>query len=73
MQLLLAGHSQFACTIQGSGENHTFSIVLNTRSGNVGASLDLVEKRDGNRKAVQKIQAFLDYLKNNRHIVATER
>ena len=69
MQLLPVGHSQFAITTRRSGAFNSYIVYLNTRSGNLGASLKLIGQEDNNRQAVQQLLLFVDYLKNNRHIV----
>jgi hypothetical protein len=70
MQIFKAGHSQFAVTTLRAGSYNTYEIYLSTRSGNLGASLELVKRGDGPKKALQQVQVFLDYLKNNRHHMA---
>lgn len=67
-QVIQAGHSHVAVTTERSGGYTTCSIALATRCGNIGAVLQLVRKEDSNRKAAQLLLAFLDYIKNNRHI-----
>lgn len=69
MQLLPVGHSQFAITTRRSGPSNSYIVLLNTRAGNVGASFQLVKQNDNNRKAVHQLLLFVDYLKNNRHIM----
>lgn len=70
MQLRAAGHSLFSITAQREGSYNTYGIFLSTRAGDLGASLELVKPGYGNKRAVQQLQLFLDYLKNNRHIAA---
>ena len=70
MQLLTVGHSQFAVTTRRTGTFNSYIIYLNTRSGNIGTSLELVGREDNNRQALQQLLLFMDYLKNNRNIVA---
>lgn len=72
-QVLGVGHSRVAITAHGTGVHTTYSIFLSTRSGNIGASLQLVKRDEGNRKAVQELLLFLDYLKNNRHMLESEK
>jgi len=69
MQLVPVGHSQFAITTERSGEYNSYMVFLNTRSNNLGATLELVSRGDNNRRAVQQLLQFLDYLKNNRHMI----
>lgn len=73
MQMLAAGHSLFAVTTNQAGVYNNYTVFLSTRSGNLGATLELVKHGYGNRKAVQQLRLFLDYLKNNRHIAAAEK
>lgn len=69
LQILPVGHSHFAITMQHAGAYSSYSISLATRSGNVGTFLQLVTQNQGSKKALQELLLFLDYLKNNRHIV----
>lgn len=69
MQVITAGKSRFAITIQKAGNYNTYRVLLSTVSGNLGASLELVNGRDNNYSAVQKLYIFLDYLKNNIHLI----
>lgn len=69
MQVITAGKSKFAITIQKAGNYNTYRVLLSTMSDNLGASLELVNDRDNNYSAVQKLYIFLDYLKNNIHLI----
>jgi hypothetical protein len=73
MHIRAVGHSQFAVTTQRMGQYNTYGIFLNTRSGNLGAALEVVKRGNGNKKAAQQLHLFLDYLKNNRHIATAEK
>jgi hypothetical protein len=67
MQLLPVGHSQFTINTERMGSFNTYAIYLSTRTGDLGASLELVKRGEGNRKTLENLFLFLDYLKNNRH------
>jgi hypothetical protein len=69
---LPAGHSFFAVRTWKTGAYTNYFVVLSTRSGDKGATLELLSEQDGNKKAAQKLLVFLDYLKNNRHLTTTE-
>lgn len=71
IQLLPVGHSQFVVLAQQAGTFINYTIILSTRFGNVGASLEVVTRGSGNRQAAQQLLRFLDYLKNNRHLAQT--
>ncbi len=71
MHFRTVGHSQFAVTTQRTGQYNTYGIFLSTRSGNLGAALEVVNPGNGNKKAAQQLHLFLDYLKNNRHIATS--
>lgn len=72
-QLLPAGHSNLTVAMQRTGAYCTYTVFVNTRSNDIGASLEVVKSGSGNKKALQQLQAFLDYLKNNRHIITAEK
>lgn len=72
MELLPAGHSHIAVATQRTGAHTTYSVSLSTRSGDVGTFLQLVKRNQGNKRAVQELLLFLDYLKNNRHMVGSK-
>jgi len=69
MQVLPVGHSQFAITTEPKGNVAVYTIYLSTRIQNLGASLEVVEPKTGNRRTVQNLLLFLDYLKNNRPFI----
>lgn len=73
VQVFPVGRSYFAVTTQAGGAYSTYAIILNTLSGVMGATLEVVKQGAGNKKAMRQLQVFLDYLKNNRHIAAIER
>lgn len=68
-QLWPAGHTRFAVNVQRTGSSYTYSIFVSTRLGDVGTTLDLVKRQSSSRRAVQQLLQFLDYLKNNRHLI----
>jgi hypothetical protein len=70
---LQAGHSLFAIRTWNAGAHSTHSVVLSTLLGNKGATLALVSENDGTKKAARKLLVFLDYLKNNRPVLAEGR
>lgn len=73
MQIFQVGSSHFAINTERKGVYNMYSIFLSTKAGNVGASIELVKRGDGNKKAVQRLQVFLDYLKNNRHMITMKK
>ena len=72
MQLLPVGHSQFAITILRAGSFNSYMVFLSTRCENLGATLELVKRHDSSRQALHELFLFLDYLKNNRHMVGKQ-
>lgn len=46
-----------------------FKLNLVTRCGQTGYCMELVDQKDGRKKRLQKLRAFLDYLRNNRFLV----
>lgn len=65
-----AGASRFIGFTNSYRKNPGFQLNLVTRCGNLGYSMALVETSDGRKKGLQKLRAFLDYLRNNRFLVA---
>ena len=72
-QMLAVGHSQFSITTYNKQNYNNYSIHFSTQSGDLGASVKLVKQEDNTRKAVQRLRIFLDYLKNNQHILEQEK
>jgi hypothetical protein len=64
-QSFTTGKSRFLAQTEKTGHSNRYRIIINTRTGSMGTSLTLVNQDDGQRKAVQKLNIFVDYLKNN--------
>jgi hypothetical protein len=58
------GNSECIVTTEKEGRLNTYTIVLNTDTGNFKTSILLVDS-ETNKRATQRISIFLDYLKNN--------
>jgi len=72
MKRVTVGNSTVAITTQRSGASNTYGVILITVAGNKGATMELVKPGVGNRTAVKQLRIFLDYLKNNKHIIKQE-
>jgi hypothetical protein len=68
-RLWTAGHTKFVINTQRNGRIYTYAIFVNTHLEDVGTSLNLVKRGSGERQAIQRLLQFLDYLKNNRHLL----
>ena len=66
---LKLGHSRMVVKNKTELDARGFSIYLTTRAKDSGYSLELVHKNDTKRKGLQKMKAFLYYLRNNRFLV----
>jgi len=62
--VIKTGNSEFIITIGKEGRVNTYTIVLNTDTGNFKTSILLVDN-ETNKRATQRLNIFLDYLKNN--------
>lgn len=60
------GHSYFIAQASQNGTLTQYYIRLITRSGNTNYAIRLIDKEDGQKRRVQKLKVFLDYLRNNR-------
>jgi hypothetical protein len=58
------GNSECIVTTEKEGRLNTYTIVLNTDTGNFKTSILLVDS-ETNKRATQRLSIFLDYLKNN--------
>jgi hypothetical protein len=58
------GNSECIITTEKEGRLNTYTIVLNTDTGNFKTSILLVDS-ETNKRATQRLSIFLDYLKNN--------
>ncbi len=63
------GGSWFMAQREKIGKVNKYHITINTRAQDVGASLELVSDTDGSKAAAQKVNIFLDYLRNNRLLI----
>jgi hypothetical protein len=63
------GGSWFVAHREKTGKINKYNITLNTRVNDIGASLELVSNSNGSKTALQKINIFLDYLRNNRVLI----
>jgi len=68
-----AGASKFVASTNLAGNKTTFQLNLVTRCGQSGYSMPLVDGSDGPKKRLQKLRAFLDYLRNNQFLVSAPR
>ena len=73
MQIVPIGHSKLSFTTLQSGSYNTYLVSINTLSGELGASMQVVKKGDNNKKGLRRLQSFIEYLKNNRHIIASKK
>jgi hypothetical protein len=71
-QVLPVGHSRIMVNTKSAGSGNSYDIFVTTRSEDLGAVMELVKNGAGNKKAMQQVQVFLDYLKNNRHLAAEQ-
>jgi hypothetical protein len=62
--VIKTGDSECIVTTAKEGRLNTYTIVLNTDTGNFKTSILLVDN-ETNKRATQRLSIFLDYLKNN--------
>jgi hypothetical protein len=63
------GNSECIVTTEKDGRLNTYTIVLNTYTGNFKTSILLVNN-ETNKRASQRLSIFLDYLKNNSAVLS---
>lgn len=63
------GNTNFISQVEKQGNSNNYYIVLNTTTGNYGATMLLVKKRDSKKRALQKLNIFIDYLRNNMSVL----
>lgn len=63
------GNSRMRINYRNEKDAKGFCIYLTTRAKDCGFSLELVGKNDTRRRGLQKMKAFLYYLRNNRFLV----
>ena len=66
---LKLGHTRMVVKNKTEVNARGFSIHFTTRAKENGFSLELVHKNDTKRRGLQKMKAFLYYLRNNRFLV----
>lgn len=66
---LAAGNSRIVVHNQTENAQSSLSVKLQTRDGNNGYSIALLDKEDGRQKRLKKLNAFLNYLRNNRRML----
>lgn len=64
-----AGNSNFITQVEKQGHTNNYYVVLNTTTSDFGATMLLVKKRDGKKRALQKLNIFIDYVRNNMSIL----
>jgi hypothetical protein len=62
--VIKTGNSECIVTTGKEGRSNTYTIVLNTDTGNFKTSILIVDN-ETNKRATQRLSIFLDYLKNN--------
>ena len=62
--VIKTGNSECIVTTGKEGKLNTYTIILNTDTGNFKTSILLVDN-ETNKRATQRLSIFLDYLKNN--------
>lgn len=68
-----AGASRFLANTGLFEKIPGFRLNLVTRCGQSGYCMELVGPKDGHKKRLQKLRAFLDYLRNNQFLVEAPR
>lgn len=68
-----AGASRFLANTGTFEKVPGFQLNLTTRCGQSGYCMQLVGPKDGHKKRLQKLRAFLDYLRNNQFLVEAPR
>ncbi len=67
--IMNVGNTNFISQVEKQGNSNNYYIVLNTTTGNIGSTLLLVKKRDGKKSALQKLNIFIDYIRNNMSVL----
>jgi hypothetical protein len=68
-QIKNAGASKFIAFTNQKGSLIRFQLNLITRCGQAGYKMELVNLNDGHKQRLQKLRAFLAYLRNNRFLL----
>lgn len=69
---IFTGHSHIVAMTRKAGHINSYHLVLSTRTDNIGTSITIVSSA-GKRKAMQKLNIFLDHLRNNRSLLKDAR
>ena len=64
-----AGASRFLANTGVFEKTPGFRLNLVTRCGQSGYCMELIKPKDGHKKRLQKLRAFLDYLRNNQFLL----
>ena len=65
---LKMGNSKCIVTTEKTGNSNRYNIVLNTMTSNLKTYIVLVAW-EGNKRAIQRLNIFMDYLKNNSSVM----
>ena len=68
---LKMGNSKCIVRAEKSGHSNKYSVVLNTMTNSLKTYIVLVAW-EGNKRAIQRLNIFMDYLKNNSSIMLNE-